>query len=246
MHDPKDEWEIPSSVYQGKGWLQASEETDATAHEDERWDTELIYPGLIPTTEYFPHPYICLNYHNVAGRTTAPQELRNNGWRRLCHFTCVTQAKPSSAASRKAWVPSVRKATLIPAHTQITASAMDRSVLGDLQRIPSVFGGREKDFSFCQCKQLARPCFGFLQIKGRVGRDSAPKTYLNWLWEVRIHMPVALADKEYNLFPLTRDNLPSLHCSPLGCKTRLPTGQGSFQSWGQPIAPRCRGSGDRF
>lgn len=136
--------------------------------------------------------------------------------------------------------------SLIPAHMQITASTMDRSILHDLQRMLSGFWGREKNFSFCQCKQLARPCFGFLQIKRRIRQDSAPKTYLNWLWEVRIYMPVALADKEYNLFPLTRDNLPSLHRSPLGCKIRLPTDQGSFQSWGQPIVPCCRGSGNIF
>lgn len=136
--------------------------------------------------------------------------------------------------------------TLVPAYTQITASTMDRSILCDLHRMLTGFLGREKDFSCCQCKQLARPCFGCVQIKRRVRRDSAPKTYWNWLWEARICMPVALADKEYPPLPLIRDNLPSLHHSPLGCKTRLPTGQGSFQSWGQPIAPGCRGSGNIF
>ena len=58
--DPKDEWEIPGSVCHGKRRLQASEEMDAAAHEDERWDTELIYSGLIHGTDYFPRPYICL------------------------------------------------------------------------------------------------------------------------------------------------------------------------------------------
>lgn len=58
--DPKDEWENSSSVYHGKGRLQAPVETDAPAHEDERWDAELIYSGLIHGTDYFPRPYICL------------------------------------------------------------------------------------------------------------------------------------------------------------------------------------------
>lgn len=58
--DPKDEWEIPGLVYHGKRQLQASEEMDTLAHEDERWDTELIYSGLIHSTDYFPRPCICL------------------------------------------------------------------------------------------------------------------------------------------------------------------------------------------
>lgn len=58
--DPKDEWENSSSVYRGKGRLQASVETDAPAHEDERWDAELIYSGLIHGTDYLPRPCICL------------------------------------------------------------------------------------------------------------------------------------------------------------------------------------------
>lgn len=89
--------------------------------------------------------------------------------------------------------------TLVPAYIQITASTMDRSSLCDLHRMLTGFLGKEKDFSFCQCKQLARPCSGCVQIKRRVRRDSAPKRYFNWLWEVRIYMPVALADKKISI-----------------------------------------------
>lgn len=153
-------------------------------------------------------------------------------------------ARAHSTASCQASIPCAGKAALIPAHTQITASALDHSILGALHKMLTGFRGREKHFSFCQCKQLARSCSGCVQLKRRGNQDSAPKTYLSWLWEVGMYMPLGLADKECHLFPLTRDNLPSLHHSPLGCKTRLPTGQGSFQSWGQPITPHCWGSGN--
>lgn len=100
--------------------------------------------------------------------------------------------------------------TLVPAYIQITASTVDRSSLCDLHRMLTGFLGKKKDFSFCQCKQLARPCSGCVQIKRRVRQDSAPKRYLNWLWEVRIYMPVALADKKNIRFhSLGTTSLPS-------------------------------------
>lgn len=59
-------------------------------------------------------------------------------------------ARAYGTASCQAWIPGARKAALIPAPTQITASATDHSILGDLHKMLTGFQGRKKDFSFCQ------------------------------------------------------------------------------------------------
>lgn len=169
-------------IYHRKGWLHIRSEMGHWAH----------LPWPHPRQIIFPTPVsIWLNYHNVAGKISALQEHRNNSWR--MPLSVHRTARAHSTASCQALIPSARKAALIPAHTQITASAMDHSILGDLHKMLTGFQGREKHFSFCQCKQLARSRFGCVQLKRRAKQDSAPKTYLNWLWEVGMYMPVGLS-----------------------------------------------------
>lgn len=140
---------------------------------------------------------------------------------------------------------SVRKATVLSLHT------------GKLQPLPwpqhwvvytercQVFGNG-KGLQFLPVQTTGQTMLWLCADKEERKAGSSSQGTHRLSLEVRTYMPVALPDEEHHPFPLTRHNLPSLHHPPLGCKTRLPTGQGSFQSWGQPIQPNCWGSGNIF
>lgn len=88
FHDLRDERAIPSLVYHRKGWL----------HTRIR-DRTLSSPTLASSMAQiiFPIPAsVWLNYHNVAGKTTALQEQRNNGWRKVCPSLCIAQLEPTA------------------------------------------------------------------------------------------------------------------------------------------------------
>lgn len=166
--DPKDEWEIPRSVYHGKRWWQHMRMRDGALSSSTLASStaQIIFP--VPIS-------VWLTTIMWQGKTTVCQEQMNNGWRKLCPFMCITQPKPYGHSFSQSLGPWCKEShTLVPAYMQITASTTDHSILWDLHRMLTGFLGKEKDFSFCQCKQLARPCFGCVQIKRRVRRDSAP------------------------------------------------------------------------
>lgn len=187
-----------SEGWMGNPQLDVSQK-GVTAHQDQRWDTELTYSGLIHDRLFSPALYLF-------DWTTIMQQGRQVLFRKRgiiageMPLSVHSTARAHSTASCQALIPSARKAALIPAHTQITASATDHSILGDLHKMLTGFRGRDKHFSFCQCKQLTRSCFGCVELRRRVKQDSAPKTYLNWLWEVGMYMPVGLAIKNVICF----------------------------------------------
>lgn len=106
-HDLRDEWAIPSLIYHRKGWL----------HTRIR-DGTLSSPTLASsmTQIIFPIPVsVWLNYHNLAGKTTA---LQNKGiMAGEMPLSVHSTARAHSTASCQDSIPCARKAALIPAHT---------------------------------------------------------------------------------------------------------------------------------
>lgn len=78
----------PSLVRHRKGWLHTSTR-----------DGTLSSPTLASSMAQIILPIpvsVWLSYCNVAGKKTALQEQRNNGWRKACPSLCTAQPEPTA------------------------------------------------------------------------------------------------------------------------------------------------------